>query len=96
MIQRVVKLFMYPDHQDAFLDIYKKHISYMANLPEVISLELFEVKNEPGKFMTISTWTSEEGLEKYRKSQYFKDIWAKIKPWFSDKPEAWTLDKIEF
>jgi quinol monooxygenase YgiN len=94
MIKRVVKLFMHSEHQEAFLAIYKNHIEYMAGLPEVITLELFEVKGEPGKYMTISTWTSEEGLENYRNSQYFKDIWAKIKPWFSDKPEAWTLDKL--
>lgn len=78
------------------MEVYKNHITYMTELPEVVTLELLEVKGSPGKYMTISAWTSEEGLEKYRKSQYFKDIWAKIKPWFSDKPEAWTLDKIEF
>lgn len=68
----------------------------MSALPYCHQLDLFEDKEVKGLFYTLSMWDSEEGLEKYRSSEYFKDIWAKIKPWFSEKAEAWTLDKIEF
>ncbi|MFT5673230.1 MAG: hypothetical protein ACI9JT_001876, partial [Polaribacter sp.] len=32
-------------------------------------------------------------LENYRNTDLFKDVWAKTKVFFNDKPLAWSVDK---
>jgi quinol monooxygenase YgiN len=40
--------------------------------------------------MTYSHWEDEGALNAYRSSELFSNLWAKIKPKFSKKPEAWS------
>ena len=40
--------------------------------------------------------STEEDLEKYRKSELFKGVWAKTKILFAEKAEAWTLENSTF
>ena len=58
-------------------------------------LELYRDKNTPIIFFSYSYWDSEKQLENYRNSELFKAVWAKTKVLFSDKPEAWSVDKFE-
>ena len=51
---------------------------------------LQDVKN-PNVFFTYSNWMSEDHLNKYRFSVFFKDTWSKTKALFIEKPEAWSL-----
>ena len=43
---------------------------------------------------TISHWDSEAALELYRQSELFKFTWAKTKPLFEEKAQAWSLLNI--
>jgi len=45
-------------------------------------------------FFTYSYWKTEEDLENFRKSDLFKNVWSKTKPFFNAKPEAWSVDKV--
>jgi quinol monooxygenase YgiN len=56
-------------------------------------LELYQDKNNPDIFFTYSYWNKESDLENYRNSDLFKDVWAKTKVFFNDKPLAWSVDK---
>ena len=56
-------------------------------------LELYQDKTNPEIFFTYSYWEKEEDLENYRNSALFKDVWAKTKVFFNDKPLAWSVDK---
>ena len=96
MIKRIVKLHFQEQFTDEFLDLYKNHLNGIKNFPDCQNLEIYSTGTEKGIFITLSLWKSEEALNNYRSSQYFKDIWTSIKPWFAEKAEAWTLDKIEF
>lgn len=58
-------------------------------------LELYRDKNDPCIFFTYSYWESEAALENYKKSDLFNTIWGKVKPLFSIRPEAWSVDKME-
>ena len=40
-------------------------------------------------------WESEEDLENYRKSELFTEVWDFTKQLFNDKPEAWSVDKLD-
>ncbi len=96
MIERIVRLKFKIDKRKEFLDLFENHLKSMENFKECQKLELLQDKHDPGLFFTHSQWSSLEGLEKYRSSQYFRDIWGSIKPWFEEKPHAWSLEKIEF
>jgi len=58
-------------------------------------LELYRDKKDPSIFFTYSFWDSEEALETYRNSELFNTVWSKVKPLFSIRPEAWSVDKME-
>lgn len=57
-------------------------------------LELYRDQNNTNIFFTYSYWDSEADLNTYRHSELFKSVWAKTKPLFNDKPEAWSVDKL--
>jgi hypothetical protein len=46
-------------------------------------------------FFTYSYWDDATDLENYRNSEFFKSVWAKTKVLFSEKPEAWSVNKLE-
>ena len=58
-------------------------------------LELYRDQNNTNIFFTYSYWNSEADLNNYRHSELFKGVWAKTKPLFNAKPEAWSVDKLE-
>jgi quinol monooxygenase YgiN len=57
-------------------------------------LELYRDQNNTNIFFTYSYWDSETDLNNYRHSKLFKSVWAKTKPLFNDKPEAWSVNKL--
>jgi heme-degrading monooxygenase HmoA len=57
-------------------------------------LELYQDKNDPRLFFTYSYWENEAALEKYRSSILFKEVWSYTKALFSDKPEAWSVNRL--
>jgi heme-degrading monooxygenase HmoA len=57
-------------------------------------LELYQDKNDPRIFFTYSYWENEAALEKYRNSILFNEVWSYTKTLFSDKPEAWSVDRL--
>jgi heme-degrading monooxygenase HmoA len=54
-------------------------------------VQLLREANDGNVFFTYSTWNSEEDLNHYRFSAFFKDTWGKTKALFAAKPEAWSL-----
>jgi len=57
-------------------------------------LALYQDQNDPCIFFTYSYWESADYLERYRHSELFQGVWAKTKPLFDAKPEAWSVDTI--
>ena len=49
---------------------------------------------DPNLFFTYSHWENETALNNYRDSDLFQSIWPTIKPWFSQKAEAWSTEKV--
>jgi quinol monooxygenase YgiN len=91
MVTRLVKMNFKEEHVDEFLGIFAANKNFIAAFEGCHSVELQRDVNTPATFFTISKWRSEEDLEKYRKSELFRGIWAKTKVLFNEKPEAWTL-----
>lgn len=92
---RIVKLTFNPTKIDMFLEIFNKTKVQIRNFEGCRLLELYNDKKNPTIFFSYSYWDDEKHLEAYRNSEFFKSIWVTIKPLFSEKPEAWSVDKLE-
>ena len=94
MFIRIVKMKFNPKKVDIFLKNFNNNKERIRNFDGCRLLELYRDKNDPFEFFTYSYWETEAHLEAYRKSALFKKVWAETKILFSDKPEAWSVDKI--
>lgn len=94
MFVRIVKMRFHFENIDPFLNRFHQDKQKIRNFPGNNFLELYQDKNDPCLFFTYSYWDKEEDLENYRNSELFKEVWSFTKALFSDKPEAWSVDKL--
>lgn len=95
MLVRIVKLTFKKENIASFEQVFKETKHVIRNFEGCSFLELYQDKKNPSIFFTYSRWNSEEDLENYRCSEFFKEVWGKTKQLFSQKPEAWSVDPIE-
>ncbi len=91
MIIRIVKMTFKQEKIQDFLSVFNSHKELIRAFSGCEHLELLQDINTPEIFMTYSYWQSEEQIEAYRKSDLFKEVWAKTKIHFTDKPLAWSV-----
>ena len=82
------------DKIEAFLNNFEEVKQHIRNFEGNQFLELYQDKNDNRIFFTYSYWENEAAIEKYRNSTLFNEVWSYTKTLFSDKPEAWSVDKI--
>jgi heme-degrading monooxygenase HmoA len=95
MFVRIVKLTFKTTNIETFLTNFNENKNNIRNIERCRLLELYRDKNNTNIFFSYSYWDSEKHLNNYRNSELFKTVWAKTKVLFSDKPEAWSVDKLE-
>lgn len=91
MITRIVKLEFQEDKIADFLAFFETIKHVVNEFPGCYGMKLYRDIDHPSIVMTYSHWNSPEDLENYRNSTAFGEIWPTIKPWFSKKPEAWSV-----
>ncbi len=94
MVKRIVKLTFHRDKIADFLEVFKSSHEKIAAFEGCSHLELLREEKDGNIFFTYSYWEGEAALNKYRKSELFKNTWAKTKILFIDKPEAWTVEEV--
>ncbi len=94
MFVRIVKMSFNENAIDEFLENFNKKKENIRNFKGCRFLELYRDKTNTNIFFTYSYWNTEADLENYRHSDLFKEVWAKTKPLFNDKPHAWSVDKV--
>ncbi len=94
MITRLVKLDLSHDKAEKFKEIFDHYKEKIKAQEGCHHVELLQDKNDPSLFFTHSVWESEEHLNLYRKSELFGEVWPKTKTFFTNKAEAWSLNKI--
>lgn len=94
MITRIVKLNFQSGKVSEFLEIFNQNKQLLAKSDGCNSLEIFKCTSDIDTYFTISTWSSEVHLERYRQSEFFREIWSKVKLLFNNKAEAWTLNNV--
>lgn len=94
MITRVVKLTLKEGLKQEFLDIYRARNPKKNNMEGCISVRMFEPTIDSHEVFTISEWENEDYLNLYRETDYFKESWSMLKPLFTERAEAWSLQEI--
>jgi len=94
MLIRIVKMTFTESKTGLFLDNFNANKEKIRQSKGCQLLELYQDQNDSTVFFTYSYWASETDLENYRNSNLFRTVWAKTKPLFSKKPEAWSVDKL--
>lgn len=93
MLVRVVKMKFEAQYLSAFLAHFESIKWQVAQFEGCNGMQLLQDQNDPCLIFTYSIWQSEQDLNNYRHSELFASIWPKIKPWFAQKAEAWSLNQ---
>jgi hypothetical protein len=94
MIIRIVRLKVAPEDVSTFQNYFKESYTQIRNFSGCCDLSLHSDINEEGVILTFSRWESEAHLNSYRDSLIFKSTWAKVKPLFIAKPEAFSMQEL--
>lgn len=94
MIVRIVKMNFKHAHIQEFLEIFEKQKNFIKGFDGCTHLELLRDERNPNIFFTYSHWKDASCLELYRESDFFINVWSKVKLLFDDKPMAWSTKRI--
>ena len=94
MIIRIVRMTFHTEKTEAFLDVFNRSRQHIAGMEGCLHLELWRDTQEPNVFVTHSHWVSEDALNSYRSSAFFEDVWKETKVLFSEKPLAFSVEKV--
>jgi heme-degrading monooxygenase HmoA len=91
MIIRLVKMTFLPEHVGTFTQLFHERKSTIARFEGCQHLELWHDTTDENVFFTYSVWDSEDHLNHYRFSEFFRETWALTKSLFSAKAVAWSV-----
>ena len=91
MIIRIVKMTFQSQRIIDFTTLFEERKQTIKSFKGCTHLELWQDSKNENIFFTYSHWHSEEDLDHYRFSEFFKDTWSKTKLLFSEKAEAWSV-----
>ncbi len=90
MITRIVQLTFQEHLVDQFLESFEENGPKIRAFDGCLGVDLVQDMYRPYVFFTISKWDSEEALEAYRQSDFFRNTWKKTKVLFSVPAHAWS------
>jgi heme-degrading monooxygenase HmoA len=79
----------------AFQELFDARKSRIRHFDGCIHLELWQDSNNPRIFFTYSHWASEDHLNHYRFSPFFKETWSLTKLLFAEPPQAWSIGNFK-
>lgn len=83
-----------PEKVDEFTSLFDSVSKKIRNFPGCSFLKLMRDHNHKNVFVTYSKWESQQHLDNYRHSKFFKDTWVNTKALFADKPIAFSLEEF--
>lgn len=93
MIIRIVQMSFKEEHTEAFLALFEARKEQIRSFDGCQHLELWQDAKDSCIFFTYSIWDSEQHLDRYRFSEFFKDTWGRTKALFRAKPQAWSVER---
>ncbi|MEO9806668.1 MAG: antibiotic biosynthesis monooxygenase family protein [Reichenbachiella sp.] len=88
MIIRVVRMTFREDAIDDFLQIFDKSKEKIRAFEGCNHLQLLSDAHAPNVYSTYSIWNNEDGLNAYRDSDLFGQVWPETKRLFAASPVA--------
>lgn len=93
MLIRIVRMHFTEAGLDEFLEIFDANKEAIRNFPGCKHLQLLKDAEDTNCFTTLSHWDHEDSLENYRKSALFGSVWGRVKTLFSERTQAFSLEK---
>jgi heme oxygenase (mycobilin-producing) len=94
MIIRIVRMHFTEAGVEEFLEIFNKNKTAIRNFPGCQHLQLLKDADDPNTYATLSYWDEPQSLENYRKSELFGSVWGRVKTLFSERSQAFSLEKF--
>jgi len=94
MFIRIVRMHFTEAGVEEFLDIFNDNKIAIRNFPGCSHLQLLKDVGDPLCFSTLSYWDKPESLENYRKSELFGKVWGRVKTLFSERSQAFSLERF--
>ncbi|MFD0932994.1 putative quinol monooxygenase [Psychroflexus salinarum] len=94
MLVRIVKMQFNPEAIVGFRNLFEENKEKIRQFGGCQRLELYQDQKDKSIFFTYSYWESESHLNAYRNSDLFAEVWKATKARFSEKAEAWSLNKL--
>ena len=94
MIIRIVRMHFTEAGVEEFLSIFNAHKEDIRNFPGCSHLELLRDFEDKTCYTTLSHWDKTESLNAYRKSKLFQEVWGQVKSLFSERSQAFSLEKF--
>jgi heme-degrading monooxygenase HmoA len=94
MLIRIVRMHFTEAGVEEFLEIFDRHKEAIRNFPGCTHLQLLKDAEDPNCFSTLSHWNAPADLENYRKSELFGSVWGRVKTLFSERTQAFSLEKF--
>lgn len=91
MIVRIVQMTFLKENVPAFLQMFEERKERIRHFNGCKHLELWQDAHNECIFFTYSIWESEQMLNHYRFSDFFKDTWSRTKAMFAAGPQAWSV-----
>lgn len=79
---------------EEFLEIFNRHKQAIRNFPGCGHLQLLKDAEDDCCYTTLSHWDKPQSLENYRKSELFDNVWGRVKTLFSERTQAFSLEKF--
>lgn len=95
MLIRIVRMTFQPGKTANFLEIFRQSQPLIRAFEGCLHVELLQDAGNPLIYSTLSHWRDAEALENYRQSELFRTTWAETKILFADKPQAFSLKRME-
>ena len=94
MLTRIVRMHFTDAGVEEFLEIFNTHKVAIRNFPGCTHLQLLKDAEDPNCYTTLSHWDKPESLEAYRKSELFGKVWGRVKSLFSERTQAFSLERF--
>lgn len=94
MITRIVKLTFKEEEIETFRNYFPTVSETIRHQPGCHLLQAWQDIDRPTIFFTYSLWDGTQDLENYRNSAFFAQFWKTVKPWFAEKAEVWSFNKL--
>jgi len=93
-IIRIVRLTFPIENTEKFAEIFHASKDRIAQFDGCLSVEIMKDHNDPQVYYTYSKWDSQNHLDEYRKSAFFKETWTNTKALFSARALAFSMISI--